>query len=315
MVQSLELKEYIKEKSKELGIDICKFTDGQPLEKARDYLSYRFENNRTTEFEEKNIEKRINPKMCLPSCKSIIVLGLSYNVDYKGEVDFPLKGRLSMSSWGIDYHRVLKEKIENLINKIKEVRDFDYKYFVDTGPLVERDLAYKAGVGYYGKNCSIINDDFGSFIFLGHILTDLELEVDQAVENKCGDCKLCLEACPTGSLEQAGRLNPKKCISYLTQTKDQIPPDLAKKMGIKIYGCDTCQLVCPKNIGVKKSKEEKFIPYETKGYLNLEELMIISNREFKNKYGSMAGAWRGKNVLKRNAKIILENIYSKDLEL
>jgi len=316
------LNQYILDKSKQLNIDICGFTDSSPLYNLREYLIYREENNIMTEFEEKDIMKRIDPKLTLPSCKSIIVIGISYNVDYQQEAKelptsenhlvTPPKGYLSRASWGIDYHLVLREKMQELILEIQKVKDFNYRYFVDTGPLVERELAKRAGIGYYGKNCSIINDEYGSFIFIGYILTDLDLDYSEGIKNKCGDCNLCIEACPTGALEGAYKFNPKKCISYLTQTKENIPLELRKKMGSKIYGCDTCQLVCPKNKGIKKTNHKEFSPEITSGYINIEELLEISNKEFKRKYGSMAGAWRGKNILRRNGIITLGNMRRKE---
>lgn len=302
------LKKYIIDKSKEIGIDICRFTDCEPLLNLEDYLNYRKKNGLTTSFEEDDLFKRIYPKASLDTCKSIIVVAISYNVEIYEKPDYKLKGRLSKSSWGVDYHQVLGEKIEILIDEIKREKDFEYKYFVDTGPLIDRELAKKAGVGYYGKNTSIINDEYGSFIFLGYILTDLDIEKDYEVEEKCGDCNLCLKACPTAALESKYRLNPNKCISYLTQTKGNIPVELREKMDFKLYGCDTCQDVCPKNKGVKLSKESQFFPEVTKGYMDIEELLTISNRAFKKKYGHMAGSWRGKKILKRNAIIALGNM-------
>lgn len=303
-----DLKQFIIDKSKEFNIDICRFTDCQPALNLKDYLIDRENNKMTTSFEEKNLMKRLDPKLTLETCKSIIVLGLSYNVEIDEKPDYLLRGRLSKSSWGQDYHRVLKSKMKLLIQSIEEKISFEYKYFVDTGPLIDRELAKKAGLGYYGKNCSIINYEYGSFIFIGYILTDLDIEGDKTVEEDCGDCRLCIDACPTGALEAPYRLNPKKCISYLTQTKENIPIELRRKMGIKIYGCDTCQLVCPKNKNIKKSINTEFIPHETRGYIDIEELLNISNREFNKKYGGMAGAWRGKTILKRNAIIALGNM-------
>lgn len=304
----MNLRKYIIDKSKELNIDIIGFTNSEPLFGLEEYLQYRKANNLETEFEEEDIKKRIDPSLTLQGCKSIIVIGLSYNVDFDEKPDFGYKGTLSRSSWGMDYHKVLKNKIELLIEEVKKVKEFEYKYFVDTGPLVDRELAYRAGIGYYGKNCSIINEEYGSFIFIGYILTDLEIEdYDKRKENQCGDCDLCLRACPTNALVQPFRLNPKKCISYLTQAKGELNVDLKGKMGIKIYGCDTCQLVCPKNKNVKKSIHEEFIPRITKGIVDIQELLIMTNREFKDKYGHMAGAWRGKKILQRNAINALEN--------
>lgn len=305
------LKRFIIDKSKDLGIDICRFTDSEPLLNLEAYLTYRKENNIATGFEERDLMKRIDPKLALSSCKSIIVVAISYKLDIEEKPAYRLKGGLSKSSWGIDYHKVLGEKIKALIDEIKKEKDFQYRYFVDTGPLIDRELAKKAGVGYYGKNSSIINDEYGSFIFLGYILTDLEIEKDKAVEEKCGECDLCLRACPTGALEDAYTLNPKRCISYLTQTKEHIPSELRDKMGIKIYGCDTCQNVCPKNRGIKLSREMQFYPEKTKGYIDIEELLTISNREFKRKYGHISGSWRGKKILKRNAVIALGNMGDK----
>ena len=304
----MNLKQFIINKSKKLNIDIIGFTDCSPLANLEDYLITRKVENKEIEFEEKNIEKRINPKYTFSNCKSIIVIAISYNNDFNEMPDYKLKGRLSKSSWGMDYHKVLKYKIEGLIGEIKKEIDFSYKYYIDTGPLIDRELAKRAGIGYYGKNSSIINDKYGSFIFIGYILSDLDINTsNKEIPNKCGACNLCIKACPTGALEGAYKFNPKKCISYLTQTKEKIPYELRSKIGDKIYGCDTCQLACPKNKDIIIPSHVEFIPEQTKGYMDIEEILNISNKEFKNKYGSMSGAWRGKNILKRNAIIVLGN--------
>ena len=302
------INEYVIKKSKELDIDIIGFTDSSPFLGAKEILLRRQKENKQTEFEEKDIEKRINPLITLDSCKSIIVIGISYNIDNHDKVEFGLRGRLSRSSWGIDYHKVLNNKLELLIKELEKELDFEYKSFVDTGPLIDRELAKRAGIGYFGKNCSIINDDYGSFIFLGYILTNLKLDSSVKVEGKCGDCNLCIKACPTKALEEHYSLNPKRCISYLTQTKENIPLEFREKMGITIYGCDTCQNVCPKNKEIIKSNHKEFIPEITKGYMDIEELLFISNKEFKKRYGNMSGSWRGKTILKRNAIIALGNM-------
>jgi len=308
---ALHLKDYVIEKSQELEIDIIGFTNTEPFHNIGTILLERKSKGYETEFEEKIIEERVYPQRLLGESKTIIVIGISYNVDYTKGNRGVKKGRISRSSLGIDYHKVLKNKMELLVEEIYKITEFKYRYFVDTGPLVDREVAKRAGIGWYGKNCSIINDKFGSFIFIGYILTDLEIEFDQSSKGECGKCTLCIDACPTGAIEEGYRLNPKKCISYLTQTKEKIPYDLRGKMGIKIYGCDTCQLVCHRNKSITKGTNQSFIPHADEDYLDIEELFHLSNREFQKKYGHMAGSWRGKKILKRNGIIALGNMGDK----
>lgn len=303
----MDIREYIISSATELNIDVIGFIDSSPLNIKETILSRR-QLDKFTEFEERDIEKRINPKLTMSECKSIIVIGVSYNTGFRPEKEGILKGNISMSSWGIDYHKVLQTKLQSLIEKMKRKINFEYKVFVDTGPLVERELARRAGLGFLGKNCSMINEKYGSFIFLGHILTNIEIKSDSPIDKDCGDCDLCIKACPTGALESPYNINPKKCISYLTQTKTIIPEDLRGKIGTRIYGCDTCQNVCPKNKGVRLSSHEEFIPYETGVTIDLEKILFMSNKDFKKGFGTMAGSWRGKNILKRNAIIILGNL-------
>ncbi|WP_069649709.1 tRNA epoxyqueuosine(34) reductase QueG [Caloranaerobacter ferrireducens] len=309
----MDLEKFVKEKAIEVGLDIIGFCSAEPFYEIKEYLILRKQKGYVTEFEPKDIKLRVNPKEIMPSAKTIITAGLSYNVDFKTNIDTKniLKGRLSRSSWGIDYHNVLYRKLESLANYIKKVKNIEYKIFVDTGTLVDREIAKRAGIGWYGKNCLIINDEYGSFIFIGYIVTNLEIEVNSESISKCGDCRLCLDACPTKALEDAYVLNPKKCISYLTQTKEKIPYELRDKMSTKIYGCDTCQLVCPKNKNARKGKTKEFIPKVTGGYLDIVEIFNLSNKEFKKKYGHITGSWRGKNILKRNCVIALGNLRDK----
>lgn len=300
--------EKIKKMAENLKIDICRITNTEKIDRNIKWLEDRIKKDYTTEFEEKDIDYRTDPLFLMEDCNSIIVIAISYNIQNGYEKKYPLKGNLSRSSWGTDYHIVLKEKMDQLVEEMNKINKFKHKSFVDTGPLIDRELAYKSGIGYYGKNCSIINPEYGSFIFIGYILTDLKLEFDKNIREECGNCNICLESCPTGALELPYKLNPKKCISYLTQTKENIPDEYRKKMGKKIYGCDTCQLVCPKNRDVTKSEREEFQPKITGGNFNIEELLSVSNREFKNKYGHISASWRGRNILKRNAIIALGNM-------
>lgn len=303
-------KEKIIEYAKEIGIDLIGFTKAEEFNELEEILKKREENNYLSGFEEKNFEKRINPYLTLQNAETIIVIGMSYYVNEKDiacTVPSKISGNISRSSWGKDYHIVLKEKMKNLSEYIgKEYNDFEYKYFTDTGPLVDRHLAYKAGIGWYGKNNCIISDEYGSWIFIGYILCNLKIKVDNFIKTGCRNCNKCINACPTGALMENNLYNSKLCISYLTQTKEDISYKLREKMGNSIYGCDICQLVCPHNLYSLKSRVE-FIPKKDNYKPDLFDLLKLSNRQFKKRLGDSALGWRGNNIIKRNALIALGN--------
>ncbi len=298
--------EIIKRECKNLKIDLVGFTDGRPSYFLEEALNRRLETGNYTEFEDPNTSKKLDLRAIDRDYRSAIVIGLSYLNDYRGET-LENSGNLSRSSWGQDYHRVVGDRIERLIERVEEILPAKYQGFVDTGPLVDRNLAYEAGLGFYGKNNSIINKDYGSFIFIGYIVTDLELSKSSKVQDSCGACRKCIDYCPTGALAENYDFNPRLCVSYLSQTKNKIPYDLRLKMGKSIYGCDICQMVCPRNKNAIRPNHPEFMPFKTQGQVDLVELIHMTKGEFKDKYGDMSGAWRGKNVLVRNAIIALAN--------
>lgn len=312
----MDLKKYIIDKSKEVGIDIIGFTNSDKLTGIDEILETRRAKNYETEFEEVDIKKRITPKLILETAKSIIVIGVSYYKDApKKDLSEKNKvqGKLSKSSIGVDYHILLKNKMEELVKQIKKRGiQFDYSIGVDTTPLLDRELAKRAGIGWYGKNANIINEKYGSFIFLGYIITSLEIKEDLSIEDKCDDCNICIKSCPVGAIKSNYELNATRCISYLTQTKLEIPYQLRDKMGINLYGCDICQLVCPKNKDViknhKKNEDKQINSMSFLEFIDIEELFFMSNKEFKQKYGAVAFSWRGKNIIKRNGIIAMGNL-------
>ena len=165
---------------------------------------------------------------------------------------------------------------------------------VDTGALVDRAVAERAGIGWSGKNCSIITPEFGSYVYLGELITNIPFAPDKPMEDECGDCRLCLDVCPTGALIQGGQLDAQRCIAFLTQTKGTLPDEFRSHIGNRLYGCDTCQTVCPKNKGKINWIHEEFIPDPELAKPLLTPLLTISNREFKAKFGHVSGSWRGK---------------------
>lgn len=179
----------------------------------------------------------------------------------------------------------LKEKVPEVV----------IKSMVDTGELVDRAVAERAGIGWSGKNCSIITPEFGSYVYLGDIITSLPFEPDTPMEDRCGECNKCVDVCPTGALVQGGQLDSSKCIAFLTQTKGFLPDEYRTKLGNRLYGCDTCQTVCPENKGKDYHFHEEMEPDPELAKPLLRPLLTMSNRDFKDKFGHVSGSWRGKN--------------------
>lgn len=255
--------------------------------------------NNPVPFVEMDIEKRINPFLTFPKAKSIIAVGLGYKKVFTGSKDNKKRGRISFNAMGLDYHIKLKTHME----EIMKLLDSESVCFSDTGPLVDREIAKKCGLGFQGKNLSIINHKIGSMFNIGYILTSKEFETyNNIVNDNCGNCNLCISACPTYALSKSG-YKYNCCISYLTQTKEEVPEYLSSKMCGYIYGCDICQSVCPYN---------KEIPCEEINdidifYPNLEKILNLSNKEFKILYKQTSAGWRGKKQLQKNAEIALRS--------
>lgn len=311
-----QLKEEIIEYSKQIGIDKIGFTTADPFVEMKNRLIRQQELGYQSGFEHKNIDERTNPALLFDEPRSIIAIALAYPSRMKN----PPKGKkgarrglFARASWGIDYHMIVQEKLEQLAqyieNRVPEAR---FKWMVDTGELVDRAVAERAGIGWSGKNCAIITPEFGSFVYLGEMITNLPFEPDDPIEDQCGDCRICLDACPTGALVQGGQINAKICLSYITQTKDFVPDEFREKIGNRLYGCDTCQVVCPKNKGKDFHLHPEMEPDPELVKPLLQPLLKISNREFKEKYGQLAGAWRGKKPIQRNAIIALAHFKEKE---
>ena len=299
------MQEIIKETAYKAGINTVGISHILNYSYLEEFLINRYNNNHSCEFEEQNIKKRLNAKNLFPECKSIIAVSIPYGYGYKMRY-FPDKGMLSVSSYGEDYHK----KANLLLNKfaigLKKYINFKYIAVADTSFLIDKEICMTAGIGSYGKNGLIYNEKEGSFIHLGYLLTDINIEGSLAIkEDICGTCNICVRSCPNGAIFDDGGINPKKCISYLTQTKNYIPLEYREKMGSQIYGCDICQIVCPKN---KEILNKVPVNDYSSLYIDLKEILNISNTGFLNKYGIMAGSWRGRNVWKRNALISIGNL-------
>lgn len=304
-----KLKEELITFSKEIGIDKIGFTTAEPFEELKERLIRHRELGYESGFEEPDIEKRITPTKLLPTAKSIISIALAY----PSKMESPPKskkgayrGIFSRSAWGIDYHHLLRDKLKRLEAFLKErVADVETEIMVDTGALSDRAVAERAGLGWSGKNTALITPEFGSWVYLGEMLTSLPFEPDLPLTESCGSCTLCLEACPTGALVEGGQLNAKRCIAYWTQERNFIPMEFRDKLGNRLYGCDTCQTVCPMNRKKNFTHHPEMLPDPEQAKPLLRPLLQISKAEFKRRFGQSAGAWRGKKPIERNAIIAL----------
>ncbi|WP_437830422.1 tRNA epoxyqueuosine(34) reductase QueG [Niallia taxi] len=304
-----QLKQDIIDYSKTIGIDKIGFTTASTFEEMRIRLIKQQELNYQSGFEEKDIEKRVNPSLLLDQPKSIISIALAYPSKMKERVTSKKgarRGIFCRASWGTDYHVVLRDRLSKLEKYIMErVPDALCKSMVDTGELVDRAVAQRAGVGWSAKNCAIITPEFGSFVYLGEMITNLPLSPDTPMEDQCGECNKCIDACPTGALIQGGQLDAQRCIAFQTQTKGFLAEEFREKLGNRIYGCDTCQTICPKNKGMDFHNHIEMEPDPEIAKPLLVPLLTISNKEFKEKYGHISGSWRGKKPIQRNAIIAL----------
>ncbi|WP_303797956.1 tRNA epoxyqueuosine(34) reductase QueG [Alicyclobacillus macrosporangiidus] len=299
---------------REAGLDAVGATTADPFPEMVPRLEAYAARGRTG-FEHDQVENRIDPKRWMPEARSLVAAAMAYLTPEGRQVArrHPRDGRRGMVtvySYGKDYHSVLAKRLRRLAELMEaEVgRPTRYRIAVDTSPLVDRRVAERAGIGWVGKNCMFYSPAHGSFVFLGTLLTDVEVEpAKAAVPPKCGACTRCLAACPTGALIAPGVIDARRCLSYITQMKGIIPQEFRIPMGRRVWGCDTCQWACPENRGIDAAKHAEYRPEEELAYPDLLEILSWSNRTFERRLGHTAAAWRGLRTWQRNALIALGN--------
>lgn len=312
----LTLQQELRDFAASIGVDRIGFTTAAPFVDLKHLLKQQQELNYQSGFEEENIELRTEPTLLLEEASSIIAIAVAYPsrmenapTGKKGE----RRGIFCRASWGTDYHTVLREKLKEIeAFLVERVPGMKFRSMVDTGELVDRAVAERAGIGWSGKNCSIITPEFGSYVYLGEMITNIPFAPDEAIEDQCGDCTLCIDVCPTGAIVQGGQLDSHRCVAFQTQTKGFLPDEFREKIGNRIYGCDTCQTVCPKNKGKKNWLHAAFEPEPELAKPLLAPLLSMTNKEFKSQFGHMSGSWRGKKPIQRNAIIALAHFKEAD---
>lgn len=209
-------------------------------------------------------QRRADPAQVLPGCRSVISVGMNYYTDHRAD-ERPGNGRIARYAWGLDYHKILGDRLARLSERIGTLAPQSLnRAYVDTGPVMEKAWAQQAGLGWIGKHSNLVSTDFGSWLLLGEILTTLELEPDEAGTDLCGSCTLCIQACPTGAITEPYVVDAARCISYLTielrGTEPPIADELRRQLGNRIFGCDDCLDICPYNVHARPTSEPGFQP-------------------------------------------------------
>lgn len=302
------LKETIISKARELGFDLIGFAEYQILEKEIDNLNSWLVTNYQAgmEYMARNVEKRKDVSEILPGCRSVISLGINYFVNEKFE-NCDECGKVSRYAWGKDYHLIMWEKLDELIECIKEkVPGFEAKSYVDTGPVMDKVWAVKAGLGWQGKHSNIINKEIGSWFFIATILTNYDFgEYDKPISDFCGSCTACIDVCPTNAIVNDYVVDSNRCISYLTiENKDDISDEFIGKFDNWIFGCDICQDVCPWNIKFAEETEEVEFKLLQNKTLAFSEINELSNKLFKDRFGQSPILRAKAKGLRRNSEFL-----------
>jgi len=315
----MSLAQYIKQKALELGFDLVGITDPAPLDNDQfkvlnDWLALGYAAKMT--YMRKNLDKRTNPAKILPNARSVICVALNYKPPTtQKQATNPNTPTAKVATYARyeDYHNFIKNQLRKLCDFFTSIADTEpeFKICVDSAPIPERTLAARAGLGFIGKNHMLTNPHLGPQILLGQIITDLQLDMDQPIENHCANCNKCIDACPTGALQPDGHLNANKCISYLTiEHKDRIPPELAQKITDRLFGCDQCFLACPYQQNAPECKNKQFKFYPDRAELDLRQILNMTDDDFKKQFADSPLKRTGLQTLKRNAKICLKNLTS-----
>jgi epoxyqueuosine reductase len=313
----ISVTEKIKQKAHEIGFHKIGIARAEMLEIEGERLKKWLEQDFHGEMKwmEREPEKRADPKLIFEDAKSLVVVALNYFTTHEHEEN-PAKGKVSRYAWGDDYHDVLKEKLRELFAFIKTLDDAaEGKICVDTAPVMDKVWAERAGLGWIGKHSNLITKEFGSWVFIGEILLNLELDYDEKiVENHCGTCTACLDACPTNAIVAPFVVDSRACLSYSTieLRSPEFPTEIKENLHGWLYGCDICQDVCPWNRFEKPTEEMRFQPRTGNVSADLEEILSLSPEKYAEKFRRSAMKRTKLGGLQRNAAALLENSRKKN---
>ena len=315
------MKERIRQRARELGFDDCRFT-GAAAPASAPQLEQWLERGANGEMAwlERNAPKRCDPQLVLNNARSLITLAVNYHCEVGRAVPCPPPdgahgvtrptGEIARYARHTDYHDVLAEPLKSLSRFVDELGGASTRslWYVDTGPILERDFAQRSGIGFVGKHTNVISRQFGNWILLAEILTTLELEPDAAEKNRCGTCTRCITACPTNAITAPFQLDARLCISYLTiELKGSIPVELRPAIGNRIFGCDDCLAACPWN---RFAREGQMMRQHARAELDspdLLELLALDDAQFKQRFAGTPILRTKRRGLLRNVCVALGN--------
>ena len=302
----------IKNAAREAGFDIVAIAKAEELDMPfvhyKEWIDKGYHG--TMSYLTNNQEKRQDVRNILPQAASVIVLGLSYQTPHS-HINNSQEGKISRYAWGTDYHEILPEKLEAIVSAIHKINpESQSKYYVDTGPVLEKQWAVKSGLGWQGKHSNIISREIGSWFFLGVIITTLECLPDEPIQDFCGSCTACLDACPTQAIVQPYVVDGTKCLSYWTiETKPdiEIPLSISENQENWIFGCDICQEVCPWNKFEKLTSISEFYPREHQTSLDLQAVLTMQQEEFSARFKKSPIKRTKLAGLQRNSRSLLSD--------
>lgn len=306
--------EQIKDRAKVIGFDKAGIVAADALvdegTRLHEWLGRGFQGEMA--WLEREPEKRTDPRLIFPEARSVIVVAVNYYTDHQ-HADSTDAGKISRYAWGDDYHDVVREKLKELLSWIKiENPDAVGKICVDTAPMMDKAWAVRAGLGWLGKHSNVITTELGSWIFIGEIILNIELDYDNAVvEDHCGTCTACLDACPTNAIVEPYIVDSRKCISYATieLRADELPTDITANLDGWLYGCDICQDVCPWNRFEKQTEESRFEPRNGETAILLDEILSLTPETYATRFRRTAIKRAKLPGLKRNATALKTNNY------
>ncbi len=294
--------------AKDYGFDLVGFSEAAQLDeevkRLNEWLNAGY--HAGMDYMQKNLSKRKNVKEILPSAKSVISLGMNYYTPDKHSNE-ENKGKVSRYAWGKDYHLIIWEKLDKIVSDLKNIESsFEAVSYVDTGPVMDKAWAVRSGLGWLGKHTNVINRDIGSWFFIANIICNWEFSYSIPIEDFCGSCSACIDACPTNAIIKEYVIDSNKCISYLTiENKDKIHEEFIGKFDSWIFGCDICQDVCPWNIKFSvPTAEAEFKPKSNNKELDLDEVINMSDDEFKQRFAQSPIKRAKLEGLKRNANFL-----------